>query len=165
MPRTTRAAVIAAIAAITATLAAALGAAAALAAVRAPDFAGREVFKIVSRVPGPAHPVAYASGAFTAKGYLVRKRSALVFPKGTIVVRRSVQQTTFYPPDLETCRFKIVQRGSFRVTRATERYRGLRDSGGFVTTLHGRLRQTGGDRCGRTIVSRRTVTYEIGRAR
>jgi len=162
MPRTTRAAVIAA---IVATLAAALGHASALAAVRAPDFAGREVFKIVSRLSGPAHPVAYASGAFSAKGYFVRRRSALVFPKGTIVVRRSVQQTTFYPPDLETCRFKIVLRGSFRVTSATERYRGLRESGGFVTTLHGRLRRTGSDRCGRTIVARRTVTYEIGRAR
>jgi hypothetical protein len=137
---------------------------AASAAVRGPDFAGREVFKIVGRVPGPRYPVAYAWGAFKATGYFVRKRATLVFPKGRIAVRRHVTQTTYYGPDLKTCRFKIVRKGSFVVTRGTGRYRGLRESGRFVTTLHGQLRQTGHDRCGAKVVSRRTVTYEIGRA-
>jgi len=162
MPRSMRSAAIAAV--LAATMATGLAPASASAAVRGPAFAGREVFKIVSRVPGPRHPVAYAWGAFKAKGYFVRRRTTLVFPKGRIVVHRAVQQTTYYGPDLETCRFKIVQKGSFLVTRATGRYRGLRDSGSFAATLHGRLRQTGGDRCGRKIVSRKTVTYEIGRA-
>ncbi len=134
-------------------------------AVGSPDFAGREVFKIVARLSGPRHPTAYAWGAFTAKGRFIRKPATLVFPKGKIVVHRHVRRTVYHGPDLKTCRFKIVQTGTFAVTRATGRYRGLRDSGSFSTTLRGRLKQTGPDRCGSKIVARRTVTYEIGRAR
>ncbi len=78
---------------------------------------------------------------------------------------RHVIRTAYYGPDLKTCRFKIVQKGTFAVTRATGRYRGLRDSGNFRTTLRGRLNQTGPNRCGSKIVARPTVTYEIGRAR
>jgi len=156
-------------AAMAAILAAAMGSGlvplAAMAAVRGPDFSGREVFKIVSRLSGPRHPAAYAWGAFSAKGSYMRKTATLVFPKGKITVHRNVQHTAFYGPDLATCRFKIVQTGSFAVTRATGKYHGLRDSGSFRTTLHGGLNQTGRDRCGSKIVARRTVTYEIGTAR
>jgi hypothetical protein len=139
--------------------------AAASAAVRGPSFSGREVFKIVGRLSGPRHPAASAWGAFTAKGYFIRKDATLVFPKGKIVVRRHVLHTSYFGPDLGTCRFKVVQTGSFRVVRATGRYRGLRDSGRFTTTVHGRLNKTGTNRCGARLIARRTVTYEIGTAR
>ena len=163
MPPRMRSAAIAAI--LAATMAGGLFPAAASAATGGPGFAGREVFKIVARMSGPRHPVAYAWGAFKAKGSFIRKDATLVFPKGKITVRHHVLQTTYYGPDLSTCRFKIVQKGSFRVVRATGRYRGLRESGRYTSTLHGRLNQTGRDRCGSKIVARRTVTYEVGLAR
>lgn len=162
MPRRMRSAAVAAV--LAATLAGGLVPPAS-AAVRAPAFSGREVFKIVARLHGPRHPAVTAWGAFSAKGFLVRRHATLVFPKGKIVVRRHVVHTAYYGPDLGTCRFKIVQTGSFRVARATGRYRGLSESGSFTSTLHGRLKRTGPGRCSKTIVARRTVTYETGIAR
>jgi hypothetical protein len=163
MPRRIRSAAIAAL--LAAIMAGGLLPAAASAAVRAPGFSGREVFKIVARLSGPRHPVASAWGAFTAKGSFIRKDATLVFPKGKIVVRRHVLHTSYFGPDLGTCRFKVVQTGSFRVARATGRYQGLRESGRFRTTVHGRLNKTGTNRCGSRLVARRTVTYETGTAR
>jgi hypothetical protein len=130
-----------------------------------PAFSGREVFKIVYRKPGPTHPTASAWGAFTAAGQFIREDATLVFPKGRITVRRHVLSTTYSGPDLTTCRFTIVQKGKFVVTKATGKYRGLHDSGKFATKLSGRLKRTGPSQCGSTIVTEREVTYEIGTAR
>jgi hypothetical protein len=134
------------------------------AAVRGPAYAGRLVFRIVSRHPGPRHAAVIASGAFKAKGYYVRKRATMVFPHGRITVRRDIESKSERPPNLRTCTFTIRESGTFRVTRATGRYRGLRDAGTFRTVLRGRLRKTGPDQCGK-LVKRRTTTYEVGRAR
>jgi len=138
---------------------------AASAAERSPAFSGREVFKIVGRMPGPRHAAASASGAFKASGVFIRKDATLAFGRGRIVVARHVEQTTYYGPDLSTCRFKIVQRGSFAVTKATGRFRGLRESGAFTTTITGRLVRRGPGRCSAKITAKRTVTYETGTAR
>ncbi|HEX9065289.1 MAG TPA: hypothetical protein VF843_09280 [Streptosporangiaceae bacterium] len=136
----------------------------AYAAARQPGFAGRLEFRIVSRLPGPRHAAVTASGAFTASGYFIRKQATLVFPHGRITVARHIQSTSEPPPNLRTCTFTIRQSGTFAVTRATGRYRGLRDSGTFSTTLRGKLRKLGPDRCGK-LVARRTVTIEAGHAR
>ncbi len=167
MPRTTR---LAAIAVVLATLTGGLiqtaaRAEAAPARLAGPAYSGREVFKIVARMPGPRHATARARGAFTATGHFVRKDAALVFPKGRIVVRRHVKKVTYSGPNLRTCRFTIVQRGTFVVRKATGKYRGLHESGHFTSRLYGRLKKTGPNQCGSKIVAKRTVTYEIGKAR
>ena len=134
------------------------------AADRGPAYAGRLVFRIVSLHPGPRHAAVTASGAFKARGYFVRRHATLVFPHGRITVRRHIESRSEPPPNLRTCTFSIRETGTFAVTRATGRYRGLRDSGTFRTVLRGKLRKTGHDRCGK-LVRRRTVTYEVGHAR
>ena len=48
---------------------------------------GKEVIKIVAKVPGPYHARAKAHGAFSAKGYFLRKRASLIFPGGRLAVR------------------------------------------------------------------------------
>jgi hypothetical protein len=158
-----RSAAIAAVLAVT--MASGLAQTAASAAERSQAFSGREVFKIVGRMPGPRHASASAWGAFTATGVFIRKDATLVFGRGRIVVRRHVEQTAYYGPHLSTCRFKIVQKGSFTVTRATGRFRGLHESGVFTTTVSGRLVRRGPGRCGAKIMAKRTVTYETGTAR
>ena len=127
-----------------------------------PAHAKREVIKIVNTMPGPRHGVVTAKGAFDAKGYFVHKRASLIFPKGRLAVRRHVRSTTYTPPNLATCWFKIKQRGTFRVFYATGKYRGLRYGGHFWTNISARLKRTGHDQCGSKIVYYRTVTYEIG---
>lgn len=136
----------------------------AFAAQRAPGYRGRLVFRIVSRVPGPRHAAVTASGAFKASGYYVRKHATIVFPHGRITVRRHIESRSEPPPNLRTCTFSIRETGTFAVTRATGRYRGLRDAGTFRTVLRGKLRKTGRDRCGK-LVHRRTITHEVGHAR
>jgi hypothetical protein len=158
-----RSAAMAAILAVT--MAGGLAQTGASAAERGPAFSGREVFKIVGRMPGPRHAAASASGAFRATGVFIRKDATLAFGRGRIVVRRHVGQTAYYGPNLSTCRFKIVQKGSFAVTKATGRFRGLRESGVFTTTVSGRLVRRGPGRCGSKITAKRTVTYETGTAR
>jgi hypothetical protein len=132
------------------------------AAHAAPAFYGRETYKIVNVKPSSKPPVVTAWGAFKATGTYVRKYAALVFPKGRIIVSRHVTSTTFSRPDLSTCRFTIWQKGTFRVTRATGKYRGLRESGHFHSTIHGRYNQTGTNECGSTLVAYHVVTYEVG---
>src|SRR5215510_5328149 len=161
MPRSIRPAAVATVAA--ATLVIGLTQATAAGAVR-PAYAGGETFKIVARKPGPLHATVYAWGAFKATGHYVRIRSAIVFPRGRIIVRRHVKSTTYRGPNLTTCRFRIVQKGTFVVRRATGRYRHLHESGHFTSRLFGRLKKTGTASCGTKIVASRTVTYEIGRA-
>ncbi|HEX6934463.1 MAG TPA: hypothetical protein VF162_20135 [Streptosporangiaceae bacterium] len=166
MPRTTRLAAIAVVL-VTATsgLIQTAGSASAAPDHQAgPAYSGREVFKIVARVPGPRHATARAWGAFTATGHFIRKDAMLTFPKGRIVVRRHVQKVTYGGPNLRTCRFTIVQRGTFVVRKATGAYRGLHESGHFTSKLYGRLRKTGTNQCGSRTVAKRTVTYEIGKA-
>jgi hypothetical protein len=130
-----------------------------------PAYAGRLVFKIVARMPGPRHASAQAWGAFKASGQFIRKTATITFPKGRIIVHRHVDKTTYTGPNLQTCRFTIVQRGTFSVKRATGRYHGLHDSGHFTSRLHGRLKKAGPSRCSSKIVAKRTVTFEVGRAR
>lgn len=125
--------------------------------------AGREVFKIVGTTPGPLHAKVTAKGAFTAHGYFLRKKASLIFPKGRIVVKRHVVSTTYKPPNLATCWFKISQKGTFRVSYATGRYRGMHDRGQFWTHVAGRLKRAGHDQCGSKIVYYHSVTYEIGK--
>ncbi len=163
MPRRMRTAAIAAVLAVT--MASGLAQTAASAAERGPAFSGREVFKIVGRMPGPRHASASAWGAFKASGVYIRKDATLAFRRGRIIVRRDVEQTAYYGPNLSTCRFKIVQKGTFAVTKATGRYRGLHESGQFATTLTGRLVRSGPGRCGSKITAKRTVTLETGTAR
>jgi hypothetical protein len=127
-----------------------------------PAFHGREVYHIVTTRPGPRLPVVTASGAFKATGTFVRKNATLAFPRGRIIVSRHVTSTIYPRPDLATCRFKIIQKGTFTVTKATGKYRGLRESGDFSTTIRGRYNRTGPSRCGRTMVTFRAGTYEIG---
>jgi len=158
-----RSAAIATILAVT--MAGGIAQTAASAAERSPAFSGREVFKIVGRMPGPRHAAASAWGAFKATGVFIRKDATLAFGRGRIVVRRDVERTAYYGPNLSTCRFKIVQKGSFAVTKATGRFRGLRESGVFTTTVFGRLVRRGPGRCGSKITAKRTVTYETGTAR
>jgi hypothetical protein len=122
----------------------------------------RESIKIVNTMPGPRHGLVTAKGAFKAKGYFFRKRASLIFPTGRLAVRRHLLSTTYTPPNLATCWFKIRQRGTFRVFYATGTYRGLRYSGNFWTDISGRLKRSGPDQCGSKIVFYRTVTYEIG---
>jgi len=135
------------------------------AAAVGPAYSGREVFKIVARMHGPRHATVQAWGAFKASGHFIRKTATITFPKGRIVVRRHVEKTTYSGPNLQTCRFTIVQRGTFSVKRATGKYHGLHESGHFTSRLHGRLKKSGPSRCSSKIVARRTVTFEIGRAR
>ncbi len=127
-----------------------------------PAYSGREVFKIVARMPGPRHATVQAWGAFKATGHFIRQQATITFPKGRIIVRRHVQKVTYSGPDLQTCRFSIVERGTFVVTKATGRYRGLHESGHFTSRLHGRLKQAGTNQCSSKIVAMRTVTFEIG---
>jgi hypothetical protein len=129
-----------------------------------PAFSGREVFKIVFRMPGPRHATAQAWGAFKASGHFIRKEAAITFPKGRIIVRRHVGKVTYSGPNLRTCEFSIVERGTFVVRKATGAYRGLHDSGHFTSRLHGRLQKTGTNRCSSKIVAKRTVTFETGKA-
>lgn len=123
---------------------------------------GKEVIKIVSRRPGPYHARVSAHGAFSAKGYFLRRRASLIFPGGRLVVRRHLISTTNQPPNLSTCWFKARQTGTFRVTYSTGKYRGLRWGGDFTTSIAGRLKKTGPDQCGAKIVVYSAVTYEIG---
>jgi len=128
-----------------------------------PGIAGREVIKIVGSMPGPFHAQVTAKGAFTARGYFIRRKASLVFPKGRLAVRRHVVTTTYTPPNLATCWFKIQQRGTFRVFYATGSYRGLRFGGQFRSTFSGRLNRTGNDQCGSKVVVYHIVTYETGK--
>jgi hypothetical protein len=123
---------------------------------------GREVFKIVGTTPGPLHARVTAKGAFDAHGYFFRKKASLIFPKGRIAVRRHVLTTSYRPPNLATCWFKVQQHGTFRVAYGTGKYRRLRDNGQFWTHVAGRLQRTGHDQCGSKIVYYHFVTYEIG---
>jgi hypothetical protein len=125
--------------------------------------AGREVIKIVGTTPGPLHAKVTAKGAFKARGYFFRKKASLIFPKGRLVVKRHLLVTRYRPPNLATCWFKIWQKGTFRVSYATGKYRGLRYSGRFWANVAGRLKRTGHDQCGSEIVFYRVVTYEIGK--
>jgi hypothetical protein len=122
----------------------------------------REVITIVNTVPGPRHARVTAKGAFDAHGYFVRKKASLVFPHGRIFIKRHLTGTTYSPPDLATCSFKIRQKGTFRVVGATGNYRGLRFGGPFHTYVTGRLKRSGDDQCSSKIVFYRAVTYEIG---
>lgn len=123
---------------------------------------GKEVIKIVSKVPGPFHAKVTAKGAFNAEGYFLRKRASLVFPDGRLAVHRHVTSTSNRPPNLETCWFKASQAGTFRVFYATGKYHGLRWDGDFTTSIAGRLNKTGPDQCGTKIVVYNAVTYETG---
>jgi hypothetical protein len=136
---------------------------AALAAPAArPAFFGHEVYKIVTVLHQPKHPVATARGAFHATGAFYRRHATLAFPKGRIKILRNVTRTTMSGPNLATCGFGIIQTGTFRVTKATGKYRGLRETGTFVSRLHGKYNRTGPGRCGKKLVAYRVVTYERG---
>lgn len=123
---------------------------------------GKEVIKIVSKVPGPFHAKVTAKGAFNAQGYFLRRRASLIFPDGRLAVHRRVTSTSNRPPNLATCWFKARQTGTFRVFYATGRYHGLRWDGDFTTSIAGRLNKTGPDQCGTKIVVYNAVTYETG---
>lgn len=127
-----------------------------------PAISGHEVIRIVGTNPGPRHAKVTAKGAFDAHGYFFRKKASLIFPKGRLVVKRQVISTSYAPPNLATCRFKISQYGTFRVTYSTGRYRKVRYSGQYWSHVSGRLKRTGADQCGSKIVSSRLVVYEIG---
>jgi hypothetical protein len=128
----------------------------------APAFSGREVYRIDHLMPGPRHARVRASGAFSAKGVFIRRDAELRFRKGKIIVIRQLSHTTYIGPNLATCRFRILQSGTFRVTRATGRFRGLHESGTFSTTLRARLKRTGPDRCGHRIVHLQAIIVETG---
>jgi len=127
-----------------------------------PGHGGHEVIKIVGTTPGPRHAQVTARGPVNAKGYFFRKKASLIFPKGRLAVRRHLESTSYTPPNLATCWFKVRQSGTFRVFYSTGRYRGLRYGGQFWTNISGRLNRTGHDQCGSKIVYYRTVTYEMG---
>lgn len=127
-----------------------------------PAHGGREVIKIVGTTPGPRHAQVTAKGPITAKGYFFRKKASLIFPKGRLTVRRHLDGTTYTPPNLATCWFKLRQTGTFRVSHSTGKYRAVRYSGQFWTNISGRLNRIGPDQCGSKIVYYRSVTYEIG---
>jgi hypothetical protein len=127
-----------------------------------PAISGHEVFKIVGTTPGPRHAKVTAKGAFDANGYFFRKKASLIFPKGRLVVKRHVLSTTNTPPNLATCRFKVSQHGTFRVSYSTGKYRKVRFSGQYWSHVSARLKQTGPDQCGSKIVHYHFVTYEIG---
>lgn len=150
------------VAAVVAGLAPAALAAPAVQAREAPAFSGREVYRIDHTVPGPYHATVRARGAFAANGVFIRRDAELRFPHGRIVVIRHLLRTSYIGPNLATCRFKILQSGTFHVARATGRFRGLREDGTFSTTLRARLKRTGPDRCGRKVVALQAITYERG---
>ncbi len=127
-----------------------------------PAFSGREVYRIDHVKPGPRHARVKASGAFSARGVFIRKDAELKFHGGVIVVIRRLLKTSYIGPNLATCRFKILQSGTFRVTRATGRFRGLHEDGTFSTTVRARLNRTGPDRCGSKVVAFQAITYETG---
>ena len=113
--------------------------------------------------PSAKLPVVTAWGAFKATGTYIRRYATLAFPKGRLVVSRQVTWTSPpTQPDLSTCQFKIVQKGTFRVVKATGKYRGLREAGHFTSTIRGRYNKIGTDRCGLKLVAFRVVTYEVG---
>ena len=126
---------------------------------------GREVIRIVSTKPGPMHAKVTARGAFKATGYFVRKKASLVFPKGKLVVRRDLTTTSVSPPNLRTCAFREHQAGTFRITFATGKYKRLRYSGQFSTTITGHLKKAGHDQCGSKLAKYRAVTTETGTIR
>ncbi len=123
---------------------------------------GREVYKIVDRVPGPKQPVVTARGAFRSIGTYYRRYATLAFPRGRIIIARQATGTSVSGPNLATCRFSIRQVGVFRVTKATGRFRGLRESGTYRSTIWGRYNRTGPQRCGRKIIDYRATTYDVG---
>lgn len=133
--------------------------------VQVPASRGREVIRIVSAKPGPLHAKVTAKGAFKATGYFVRRKASLVFPKGKLVVRRHVTTTSVSPPNLGTCTFRELQAGTFRVGYGTGKYKRLRYSGQFSTTITGHLKKSGHDRCGSKLASFRAVTTETGTIR
>ena len=90
-------------------------------------------------------------------------KASLIFPKGRLAVRRRLLSTSYRPPNLATCWFKIRQHGTFSVFYATGKYRRLRYGGQFWTHIAGRLKRTGPDQCGSKIAYYRSVTYEIGK--
>jgi len=129
-------------------------------------FSGREVFKIVTVRSGERHAHVTASGAFDARGYFVRRTGTAVFGGSKIQIRRHVLRKGRSGPSLRTCRLRIWLSGTFRVTRATGRFRGLREDGRFSTTISITLAKTGANSCSATVfVAYRAVTYAIGRAR
>jgi hypothetical protein len=79
-------------------------------------------------------------------------------------VRRHVKKVTYSGPNLRTCRFTIVQCGTFVDREATGTYHGLHEPGRFTSRLYGRLRTAGTNRCSSKIVAKRPVTFEIGTA-
>ena len=146
-------------------------AALAVAAVDAPTggswHAGREVFVIVSLKVGGKHPKVIAKGAFHAVGHLDfgRRAGTMVFGHGWIVITHRVFSTSYSTPTPPSCRFTIYQRGTFSITKGTNRYRGIRGGGYYWTTIHGRLGHTSDGLCTSKIVSYRSVTYDRGSVR
>jgi hypothetical protein len=86
-------------------------------------------------MPGPRHATVQAWGAFKATGHFIRQTATITFPKGRIMVRRHVQKITYSGPNLQTCRFTIVERGTFSVKKATGKYRGLHETGHFTSKV------------------------------
>ncbi|HUJ06425.1 MAG TPA: hypothetical protein VLX31_10005 [Streptosporangiaceae bacterium] len=127
-----------------------------------PALSGREVYKIVDRRPGPKQPVVTASGAFRSSGTYYPRSATLAFPRGRIIIARRPTRTSVSGPNLATCWFSIRQVGVFRVTKATGRFRGLRESGTYRTTISARYNRTGPRRCGDTITNYRATTYDTG---
>jgi hypothetical protein len=129
-----------------------------------PQFFGHEVFVIIALKEGSEHPKVVAKGTFHAVGHLDfgRRVGIIVFKHGQITITHHVISNSGSVPTPPSCRFTITQRGTFAITKGTKRYTGLRGSGDYQTTIHGRLGHTSNGLCTSKIVSYRSVTYDRG---
>jgi hypothetical protein len=129
-----------------------------------PQFVGHEVFVIIALKVGSKHPKVVAKGTFHAVGHLDfgRRVGIIVFKHGQITITHHVISNSGSVPTPPSCRFTITQRGTFAITKGTKRYTGLRGSGDYQTTIHGRLGHTSNGLCTSKIVSYRSVTYDRG---
>lgn len=124
---------------------------------------GRLVLKITSTSPVATRLLVSASGSFSASGQYRpgRRVSTVGFPQGRIEISHHVISTSPSVPTPPSCRFTIVQRGTFSIEKGTKSYRGIRGSGTYSTTIRARLGRSHG-LCTSKIVAYHSTTYDRG---
>jgi hypothetical protein len=112
---------------------------------------GGEQFRISTHTVGARTDYLRAIGVIDARAHAVA--SAIVsghatvrleLPKGSIVLRLTVDKSSVTGPSLSTCAFAETSSGTFRIYSASRAYKGATGSGRFYTRIRARLKKSAG---------------------
>lgn len=124
--------------------------------------ARHESFRVISTRESARTQSVIATGAFTAGGYeiLGRTTDTAHLYRGSFEVTRHVTSST-RPIPPRGCIFRLTQRGTYRLSHGTGRYRGIRGFGHFTLRATEVFARTGPGNCGR-VVAFQQILYERG---